>query len=261
MKNYYLKLYILFVTVSLLCSCSNDESSEAKKQYLITEIATIDGTLDDYNGIDNVWEYEYDEDDKLVSVSQYNPRNISFKIENLLIYDSNNELIKIKVIQDAPQHQDEYLITHEEGKVSLYDMGADIKNYYYNSNRIITKTEDVFIGYNTNFSDYSHNNSNQLTKIESGTDGVTQHSRLFMDFDNSDPFQFFNFGLHPTTEFIIMYAFNLKYNGLGKPTSWDYGYFEYDVDNKGNVSELKAFSDINNIKEYDGGFRFKYMEK
>lgn len=253
------KLFIFLLFINILSSCSEDESTNIKKQYLITEVAMVDETRSDFDGVDNVWEYEYDEDDKLVIVSQYNPRNTLYKIENLLIYDSNNELIKIKVIQEANQRQDEYLITHEEGKVSLYGMGNDIKNYYYNSDRFVTKTEDVFIGRNTNFKNYSRNNSNQLTKIESGTDGVTQHTRLFMDFDTSDPFQFHD--LFPTQDFIIMYAFNLKYNGLGKPSSWDYGYFEYDVDNNGSVSEFKTFIDFDNVVEYGGGMRFKYKEK
>ncbi|SNR66455.1 hypothetical protein [Lutibacter flavus] len=261
MKNYYLRIPILFI-VSILFSCSDNEgteSTENKKEYLITQVSSIDHTQIDFDGVDNTWDYEYDENQKLISVTQYNPRDTYYKIENRLIYDSNGMLERIKVVKNTAQHQDEYLITHEEGKVSLYNFGADIKNYYYDLDGFITKTEDVFIGFNTNFSNYLLNNEDQLAKVESGVDGEVMYTRLFMDFDKSKPFQFHY--VFPTEDFIIMYAFNLKFNGLGKPSTWDYGYFEYDVDNNGNVSELKTFSDVDNITEYDGGYRFKYVEK
>jgi len=257
LKSYLLPLFLLFIS----CSSDNDIKEDVKKEYLITQIASIEHYITDFDGIDNIWDYEYDENDKLIRVSQYNPRNTYYKIENNLIYNLNGILEKIKVVQNTPQHQDEYLISHEDGKVTLYNMGADEYNYYYNSDRIITKKEDVFIGSNTNFLKYSHNAKNQLTKVEGGTDGIIDYTRLFLDFDNSVSFQFFNSVLHPTREFIIMYAFDLKFNGLGKPSIWDFGYYEYDLDSNGNVSELKIFSDVEDIREYVGGYRFKYKEK
>ena len=256
------KLSALLLLVSILSSCSDSdgtEKTENKKEFLITQVSSVDETEIDFDGVGNIWDYEYDENNKLIRVTQYNPRDTYYKRENILIYDSNGMPERIKVVRNTPQHQDEYLISHEEGKVSLYNFGADIKNYYYNSDRIITKMEDVFTGSNTNFRIYSHNDNNQLNKIEYGTDGVTHSTRVFMDFDMGNPFQFHY--LFPTEDFIIMYAYNLKFNGLGKPFSWDYGYFEYDVDSNGNVSELKSFADIDNITEYNGGYRFKYVEK
>ncbi|WP_457610456.1 hypothetical protein [Lutibacter sp.] len=263
MKNFKnhlrFNLLLTLIIIGVTYSCSDDEVIESKKEYLITQVSTIDATQPDFDGVDNIWDYEYDENEKLISVTQYNPRNIDSKSEYRLIYDSKGELIMIKPITDKPLHYYEYEITHEEGKVSLYNFGADIKNYYYNSDGFITKTEDVFIGYNTNFRNYILNSNDQLVKVEGGVDGEVRHTALYSDFDNDKPFQFHY--VFPTQDFIIMYAFNLKYNGLGKPSSWDYGYYEYEADSNGNVSEMKIFSDINNVREYEEGMRFKYKEK
>jgi len=253
-------LLLILIIIGATYSCSDDEVIESKKEYLITQISTLDATQPDFDGVDNIWDYEYDEDQKLISVTQYNPRNTFYKIENRLSYDTNGELVKIQVINNSTQLQQDYLITYEEGKVSVYGMGNDITNYYYNSDRFLTRTESVFIGSNTNFLNYFRNSNNQLVKIEGGTDGVTQYITEYMDFETSNTFQYYLY-TNPTKDFIMRYAFNFKYNGLGKPLSWDYGYYEYDIDNNGNVIEMKIFSDFNNVREYEGGMRFRYKEK
>lgn len=254
------KLPVFLFLILGLSSCSDsDDKLTLKKEYLISQVSFVDPTLIDYNGDSNYWEYEYDDDNKLISVTQYNPRNKTSEMVYELIYDSEGFLSKIRPITDKDLIHSEYLVTHEAGKVTLHNMGADFKHYYYDSDRFITKEEDVFLDQNINFRNYSRNEKGQLTKVESGYDGVVDYTSLFREFDESEPFQFHQ--MFPTEDFIILYAFDLKYNGLGKPSNWDYGYYEYDVDEFGNVSEFKTFSDFNNVKEYEGGMRFKYREK
>jgi len=203
----------------------NDPLVDSSPQiFILSELKTSDGA-----GIENVYKYTFDNDEKLIQISQNNPLNTPDQANVYdLIYDSTDNLTSI-TLKIGGSLINTFPVTKDANKVSLIGFGANNLNFYFDENSLITKKERVFDS-NETAVNYNYNNIDQLQEIifpamsPSIPPGIAD---TFTNYDSEIPIIFFSEITNPVEDFIALYVFDLKYSLNGKPRSNKDGIINY----------------------------------